>query len=253
MNRYVVFVILVVVSVFADQVTKQWAVDNLASRSSRWEHYVARDVDEAQNGLTVEEWVGSEFELDMSDDSQRQLARSIFMVGEDGTETGPLSMSYRVQTGDDMRVYHREMVVVPGFWHHIYVQNFGAAWGMFSEQHESFRRPFFMIVAILAVVVVLWIFRGLRNNQLLMASALSFIVGGAVGNFIDRVRYGYVIDFIDWFIVLGGEEKHWPTFNIADVAISIGVGLMAIEILTAKPAPTEPASAPAAPEADPAA
>lgn len=237
MNRYVVFTIIVFVSVILDQYTKFEAQENLASRTSRWNHGIERIVDAEQNGLTVEEWIGDEFNIDVENPDERNLVRGVYAVGEGGAETGPLNATYRVTGDATLRIYHREVVIVPGFWNHIYVQNFGAAWGIFSEQNESFRRPFFTIVPILAVVIVLFMFRSLRSDQHIMIVSLSLIVSGAIGNFIDRVRYGYVIDFIDWYITLGGEERHWPTFNIADVAISIGVGLMALEIVLAKPDP----------------
>ncbi len=242
MVRYVFFAIVVLVSVGLDQWTKQLAIDNLASRSSRWNHGIERVVDAEQHGMTLEEWIADEFGVDMDDPEERQTVRGLYLVDPtdasgDG-ETGPLSATYRVERDSTLRIYHREVVVVPGFWNHIYVQNFGAAWGILSQRGESFRRPFFLIVSIIAVVVVMWIFRGLKSNQRVMMTALSLIVGGAIGNFIDRVRFGYVIDFIDWYVTMGGEEKHWPTFNIADVAISVGVALMALEILFT-PAPKE--------------
>jgi signal peptidase II len=237
MNRYVVFAIIVIASVFLDQYTKMLAEQNLASRTSRWDHGIERIVDADQNGLTIEEWIGDEFEINVEDPDERRLVRGVYAVDEAGAETGPLNQTYRVTADSTLRIYHREVVVVPGFWNHIYVQNFGAAWGIFSEQNESFRRPFFTVVPILAVLIVLCIFRGLRSDQRMMIVALSLIVSGAIGNFIDRVRYGYVIDFIDWYVTYGGEERHWPTFNIADVAISIGVALMALEIVLTKPEP----------------
>lgn len=242
MNRYVYFAIIVIVSVVADHVTKYWAEQNLASRTSRWNHGIERVVDDAQNGMTIEEWIGSEFGIDVEDPDQRRLVRSIYEVNpETGEERGPLSESTRIESNDQLRVYHREMVVIPGFWNHIYVQNFGAAWGILSEQNERFRRPFFLVVSVIAVVFVMVIFRGLRSDQRLMMTALSCIVGGAVGNFIDRVRYGYVIDFIDWYV----GRHHWPTFNVADAAITAGVGLLlsdwVLEVLRERKLASNPA------------
>jgi signal peptidase II len=86
---------------------------------------------------------------------------------------------------------------------------------------------------------------------------LPLVLGGALGNVFDRIRYGHVIDFIDIHVLIKGREHHWPTFNVADIAICVGVGLMAIDMFTAKkqgthargsftsPIPTEtPAPAP---------
>jgi signal peptidase II len=91
------------------------------------------------------------------------------------------------------------------------------------------RSVFFITVSIIALAVILALVRQARDRLPLMAFAL--IGGGAVGNLIDRVRFGEVVDFVDWYY----RTYHWPTFNIADSAISIGVGLLAIDMLFSKP------------------
>ena len=79
-------------------------------------------------------------------------------------------------------------------------------------------------------------------------------LGGAMGNLVDRIRYGWVVDFVDFYVRRGGQEHHWPTFNVADIAIVVGVGLMAIDMLRASrelraSSVKEPASAPVPPVA----
>lgn len=229
MNRYVYFAIIVIVSVAADQATKVWAQNNLASRSSRWEHSVVRTVDADDAGVTVADWATAEFGGEFGPGGQ---VHSVYLQNAEGeATTGPLSAQFQLGEGDVVEVFHREITVVSGFWNHIYVQNFGAAWGFLGGVDEKIRRPFFIGISILAVIVVMSLYRQVQPGQRMLATALSLIVGGALGNFIDRVMYGYVVDFIDWYITTGGEEKHWPTFNIADIAITIGVGLLALEIL----------------------
>jgi signal peptidase II len=105
---------------------------------------------------------------------------------------------------------------------------------MFSKHSEAFRIPFFITVSIVAMGFVMSIFRKLREDQYLLIVTLSFIVAGAIGNFVDRMRFGYVVDFIDWYVAWGGRDRHWPTFNIADVWISCGVTLMIIQSLFVK-------------------
>jgi signal peptidase II len=75
-------------------------------------------------------------------------------------------------------------------------------------------------------MMVLWLLR-LKSHEKLMGAALSLVLGGAIGNLIDRVAYGYVIDFLDVYY----QDWHWPAFNVADTAICIGVGLMLLESL----------------------
>ncbi len=107
-----------------------------------------------------------------------------------------------------------------------YVRNTGAAFS-FLSQAGGWQRWFFAGLAlVMSSMMVLWLLR-LKSHEKLMGAALSLVLGGAIGNLIDRVVYGYVIDFLDVYY----QEWHWPAFNIADTAICIGVGLMLLESL----------------------
>lgn len=124
-------------------------------------------------------------------------------------------------------------VVVPGFWRHGYVENPGAAWGLLAGASERWRVPFFHVLSVLAIGVLLGMYRRLQGDQVRMAWALSMVLGGALGNFVDRIARGYVIDFIDWH--WGNRpDLHWPTFNVADAAICVGVFLMVVDTLVAR-------------------
>jgi lipoprotein signal peptidase len=250
MNKYVLLVVLVIGWVVGDLWTKHLAVTHLASYSSRWEHPVVVEVEADDDGKTVEAWAVETFSIDMDDPEEAQTLARIYLVPETGSPV-PLRSDDTVQAGNTLQVRHRQVTVVRGFWNHIYVQNFGAAWGMFSQQSEAFRKPFFFGISLLALVVVGTIYRKLRDDQWMLAAALASIVGGALGNFVDRIRYGYVIDFIDWYVMWGGRERHWPTFNVADIGISVGVSLMLLDILFGKH-DDEPAKAPVDPAPTPA-
>ncbi len=136
--------------------------------------------------------------------------------------------------------------VVRDFWAMRYAQNRGAAWGLLAGLPAGARVPFFHVVSVAAVIFILTYYRKLREDQRLLQVAFSLVLGGAVGNFIDRIARGYVIDFIDWhwrdpqFLVY---TRHWPTFNIADSGITIGVALMVLEMLVSKKAANKPALA----------
>ena len=112
--------------------------------------------------------------------------------------------------------------VVPGFWSFRYVENPGAAWGLFSTAHESLRIPFFFLVSVAAIGFILWYVKKLENGQRLLLFSLSLVCGGAIGNFIDRVRLGHVIDFVD----AGLGTIRFYTFNVADMAVSASVLLL---------------------------
>ena len=118
---------------------------------------------------------------------------------------------------------HESATVIPHFFNLTYVRNTGAAFGLLSKAPESFRIPFFIIIPLVALTIIVLIFKKTQETQLLMITALSLILGGAIGNFIDRLRFNYVIDFLDfhWF-----NKYHWPAFNVADSTIVVGVALL---------------------------
>jgi signal peptidase II len=116
----------------------------------------------------------------------------------------------------------------------ILARNRGGAWGLLQSTSENVRRPFFLLVSIAAIAFIMTLYRRLQPRQYALMWGLPLVLGGALGNVFDRIRYGLVIDFIDAHIVYRGAERHWPTFNIADVAICVGVGLMAVDMFTSK-------------------
>lgn len=115
--------------------------------------------------------------------------------------------------------------LVDNFFHITYVRNRGAAFSFLSD--ASWRLPFFIAVSIIAALVILIAFSKLRDEQKLAHISLAMIFSGAVGNLIDRVRLGEVIDFLDvhWY------RHHWPAFNVADSLICVGVFLLAIDMM----------------------
>lgn len=130
-----------------------------------------------------------------------------------------------VAPADAAALYSRNIEVTSWFNFHL-VGNKGAAWGIFKNLPEQWRVLFFAVLTIVALGMMFMMYLQ-SNGQRLMRFALLLIIGGAIGNFIDRLTIGYVIDFIDWHY--GG--KHWPTFNVADVWISVGVGLMLVDMI----------------------
>jgi signal peptidase II len=125
-----------------------------------------------------------------------------------------------------MSLYH-SVPIVPNFIHFTYVRNTGAAFGFGAGSRSSLRISFFVLVSIVAIGCIFYLLKNLRSEQTSLTVSLSLILGGAIGNLIDRLRLGEVIDFIDlhWY------DLHWPAFNIADSAITIGVGLLLITML----------------------
>jgi signal peptidase II len=105
-----------------------------------------------------------------------------------------------------------------------YVHNTGAAFSFLSDAGGWQRWLFAGLAVVMSSIIGLWLVR-LKQHETLMAVALALVLGGAIGNLIDRVAYGYVIDFLDVYY----QDWHWPAFNIADSAICVGVALMLLE------------------------
>jgi signal peptidase II len=118
---------------------------------------------------------------------------------------------------------HESITVLSGFFNLTYVQNRGAAFGMLAESHPVFRDIFFLSMPPVAMLIILAILRGVPEKDRWMVASLSMVFGGAIGNYIDRLRFGYVVDFLDFHI----QDKYvWPAFNIADMAIVGGVAIL---------------------------
>ena len=115
-----------------------------------------------------------------------------------------------------------------------YVRNSGAAFGLLHRAPSWFRDPFFIIVPVAALLVILVVFIRLKAEQKWTRFALSLILGGAAGNLIDRLRFGYVIDFLD---VHWKNVYHWPAFNVADSCIVVGVSILFLQSLFQAKAP----------------
>lgn len=117
--------------------------------------------------------------------------------------------------------------VIDGFFNITYVRNTGVAFGIFSSISSPAKSVLLSVfTACAAVVVVTYSVRSPVRNRLLQI-ALSLILGGALGNLYDRLAYGYVVDFLEFY----AGSYHWPSFNVADTAISTGVALLALEII----------------------
>ncbi len=137
----------------------------------------------------------------------------------------------------------RHVDVIPRFLSLTFARNKGGAWGLLQEEPESVRRPFFFSISLLAVIFIVSLYRRLTPEQTALKWGLPLVLGGALGNLVNRIQYNYVVDFIDVYAKWGGETHHWPTFNVADVAIVAGVALMAIDMFTSrKPKAVAPAA-----------
>lgn len=125
---------------------------------------------------------------------------------------------------------HDGFAVVDGFFNIIHVRNPGAAFGFLAEASPAFRSVFFLAVTLVAILLIIHYLRhALRQTgieKLSLVFSLALILAGAVGNLIDRLRFGEVVDFLDIYV----GTYHWPAFNVADASISIGATVLAISL-----------------------
>ncbi len=122
---------------------------------------------------------------------------------------------------------HEQLNIIPGFFDLVYVTNTGAAFGLFSGSENWLRQLFFVGVALVAMVVIVYAYKQLKEQGAVFTVSLGLIGGGAIGNLIDRLRFGSVVDFLDFYV----KGYHWPAFNVADSAITVGVGLFLLGTL----------------------
>ena len=131
---------------------------------------------------------------------------------------------------DRTMTLHGSIPIIDGLFSLTYVRNTGAAFGIFAGSHQAFRQPFLILVSVLAIGFILMMLKRLRERETGLATALAFILGGAIGNLVDRVLHGEVIDFLDFY----WSSYHWPAFNLADSFITVGVSITLYFLMKAK-------------------
>lgn len=123
-------------------------------------------------------------------------------------------------------LYH-SIPVVPGFFNITHVQNPGGAFGFLAQQSPLVRGIVFLLMSFLAVCLIFWFYRNTPATHRFLALGFALIFGGAIGNLIDRLRLGKVVDFLDFHI----GAWHWPAFNVADSAITTGIAIFLLHVV----------------------
>jgi len=122
---------------------------------------------------------------------------------------------------------HQSLEVIPGFFNLTHVRNTGGAFGIFGGNKGGIGSLLFVLVSLIAIGSILFLFVKAKEDEKSLALSFSLVLSGAIGNLTDRLLHGEVIDFLEFYV----SSFHWPSFNIADSAICIGIGLMALELL----------------------
>jgi len=122
------------------------------------------------------------------------------------------------------------IVLIPGFFNLVHVQNTGGAFGVFAGQQNTLQSMMFVLVTIIAMCLIVYLYKNTPVEFPILSFGFSLIFGGAMGNMIDRIRFGRVTDFIDLYV----GNLHWPAFNIADSAITVGMVIFGYYIIFRK-------------------
>jgi signal peptidase II len=129
----------------------------------------------------------------------------------------------------NLPLYH-SITVIPGFFNVTHILNPGGAFGFMAHQNSHFRNLLFLLASSIAICFIFFFYKNVSATQPLLATGLALIFGGAVGNLIDRIRFGKVVDFLDFYI----GSHHWPAFNVADSAITVGITVFVFHLLFKK-------------------
>ncbi len=142
----------------------------------------------------------------------------------------PLDQITKILVSSNL-IYGSKQAVIEGFFYLTHVRNPGAAFGLFTDGPAEIRLPFFIGVSLIAIFIVGSFYRRLAPGDRFLPLALGLILGGAIGNLIDRIRLGEVVDFLHFRLWSG---YSWPDFNIADSVIVVGVGMLILDLITSE-------------------
>jgi len=122
---------------------------------------------------------------------------------------------------------HHTIEIIPNFVALTYLRNTGAAFGFLAGGYSAYRMAFFVVVSIIAIGCIFYLLKMIRPEKKIFLVSLSLRLGGALGNMAARLRLGEVIDFI----LIHYYDLHWPAFNVADSAITVGVALLILQMI----------------------
>lgn len=222
LEKFGIVVALLAVGVLLDQWTKWYAYQRLANARLPEGHSIVLRVPASADGHTLREYLGREFAANSSETVRRIAER--FVIGPDGQRLSP---DAEVHEGELLEVVHRSVRVIPGLFAFEYAENRGAAFSLLAGSDSPYRMHLLIGFSLVALGVIFYLLRGIRRDQTAMMIALSLVATGAIGNLIDRIRLGYVVDFI---LLHYGDAFRWPNFNLADTFISFGVALMLFQV-----------------------
>jgi len=197
------------------------------AKESEDRNAVRSDAEEALQSVTVATYFGDRLPGHGKEDVRTALSDG--RVYPYPLLTG-LEEGRKVEAAGTWLVFDRRITIVPDAMELIYAENPGAAWGFMRDAGPGVRRTFLGGVSLLAMFFILYMVRAVPARDRISLVAFGALLGGAMGNFWERLVQGYVVDFIDMYV----GDSHWPTYNVADIAITVGVGLLLLQMLRKK-------------------
>ncbi len=125
---------------------------------------------------------------------------------------------------------YQSLTIIPGLFDITHIRNPGGAFGFLAGSGPGVRKLVFVFVSLMALVLIFWFYLETPSTHRFLAAGFAMIFGGAVGNLIDRIRLGEVVDFLDVYV----GKYHWPAFNVADSAIVVGIGIFLLHLVLKK-------------------
>ncbi len=215
-------------AVTADQVGREIVVsDGTGFANPRALHLRPRDL-----GKPLQQVIADVWRIDPS--TVQGLLETAWQPADEG-----IALDKPLAEGQALAVMERQIVLIPKWFHFVYAENPGAAFSFLSDAPPLVRHLLFTVISSLAALALSWwLWKG-QLGSAMSSYALAGILGGAVGNVVDRLHYHVVMDFIYNFIIIDGKTHGWPVYNVADIGITVGVILIAGESLFRKqPVPT---------------
>jgi len=152
------------------------------------------------------------------------MGRRYRAIGLLGAVVFALDQLTKIWIQQTIPVWEKGFTVIPGFFDIVHILNRGAAFGFLNRHDIDWQRPFFIVVSILAVGLIAFMARSKDDDGPYYVYGLGLILGGALGNLVDRVRLGVVVDFLDFY----AGAWHWPAFNVADMGICLGAAALLV-------------------------
>ncbi|NCD25040.1 MAG: signal peptidase II [Deltaproteobacteria bacterium] len=150
------------------------------------------------------------------------LGRRYRIIGLAGLAVLALDQLSKFWIQQTIPVWEKGFSVIPGFFDIVHILNRGAAFGFLNRTDIDWQRPFFIVVSLLAMGLIAGLARSKEDDGPFYVYGLGLILGGALGNLLDRIRLGVVVDFLDFYV----GQWHWPAFNVADMGICLGAAAL---------------------------